>query len=77
MSEKVFTCGYCFAFYPKGEGCGCKDAQFDRANKRIKAMNDVVEAAKVMKRYYDANPLEVKSDLQKLLFKMLEETQDG
>ena len=43
MNKKTFTCGYCFAFYLAGEGCGCKDAQFDRAKERIAALEGVVE----------------------------------
>ena len=45
MSKKTFTCGYCFAYYRAGEGCGCKDAQFDRAKDRISALEGVVECA--------------------------------
>ena len=53
--------------------CDALSLELAQKKAKIEAMRDVIEAAEVMKRYYDANPLAIKSDLQKLLFKTLEE----
>ena len=46
MNRKTFTCGYCLAYYPRGEKCGCKEAQLDRANARIVALEGVVDCVR-------------------------------